>query len=101
MDEFDYIEDLAGASLEDLAGSEQADLAAVDALRAVGDDLTDDQVSEMERLAEYVGQVRTEGERRETAAAERRAHIDSLAESLVAEDTETPSEEEESAEAED
>lgn len=76
---FQYPEDLTALSAEELADTEQQAVEAFDDLAGQGDDLTEEQVTEMERLAEFVQSCRTESNARQEAAAERRARADAAA----------------------
>jgi hypothetical protein len=87
-------DDLTALSADDLEAAERDALDEFDALREVGDALTDEQVDDMEALAAHVGTIRLEQGRREEAAAERRARAEA-ATALVAEpedSTDTPEE---------
>jgi len=90
MDPFEYPEDLTALDPDALATAEEAALAEFDRLRALGDDITDEQIEEMERLAAHVAAIRAEGEARVQAAADRQARVEAAAASLS---TEPPEEE--------
>jgi hypothetical protein len=90
---FQYPEDLTALSAEELSDTEQQAIDAFDGLASRGDDLTEDEVTEMERLAEFVASCREESTARQEAAAERRARADAAAQRIAPAATETPPEE--------
>src|SRR5262245_11426025 len=99
---FQYPEDLSALSADELAQVEADALAAFEELAGTGDDLLSEaQVDEMERLADFVQTVRDEGAGREAAAVARRERAEAAAQRIApAEDSESGSEEvEESGEA--
>jgi hypothetical protein len=85
---FDFPEDITALSAEALAQSEADALAAFHDLQALGDDLTDEQIDEMEALAAHVTDCRNEDTRRTEAAANRQARIEAAAAAVAPVETE-------------
>ena len=73
MEPFVLPEDLA--SVADLEALQAQAVAAFDALYALGDDISDEQIAQLEQTGSNIQAIRAEAERRVTAAAERRERM--------------------------
>lgn len=80
------------ASVVDLEGLQAQAVAAFDALYALGDDINDEQIAQLEQTGSDIHAIRAEAERRVTAAAERRERM-AAARASVEASTAAPEEE--------
>lgn len=90
MDEntgFTIPEDITALSADDLAAAQVQAQEAAEAIIALGGDATDEQIAQLEALADFTESVDAEVGNREQAAAERQARLDAAAARMQGTDT--------------